>query len=116
MDLNVIITAAIGIITTVISAWVSWFFTRKKYNAEVDNALLENLQRSLDFYKNLSDDNRNRLNVMLERNNKLESEVLELRKQINDLAISICYNLTCKMRLYNQEKEDSNGTITEKKI
>ncbi len=116
MDLNVIITAAIGIITTVISAWVSWFFTRKKYNAEVDNALLENLQRSLDFYKNLSDDNRNRLNVMLERNNKLESEVLELRKQINDLAISICYNLTCKMRLYNQEKEDSNGTITEKKV
>ena len=110
MDLSVIITAVIGIITTVISAWVSWFFTRKKYNAEVDNALLENLQHSLDFYRNLSDDNRNRLNVMLERNNKLESEVLELRKQVNDLAISICYNLTCKARIYSQEKEVQNET------
>ena len=98
IDIGVMVTAAVGIITTFASGWTAWFFTRKKYNAEVDNSLLENLQKSLDFYRNLSDDNRQRLETMLERNSKLEEEVLDLRKQVNDLAMSICLDLTCKVR------------------
>lgn len=98
IDTGIILTAAVGIITTFASGWTAWFFTRKKYNAEVDNSLLENLQKSLDFYRNLSDDNRQRLETMLERNSKLEEEVLDLRKQVNDLTMSICLDLTCKVR------------------
>lgn len=98
IDTGIIVTAVVGIITTFASGWTAWFFTRKKYNAEVDNSLLENLQKSLDFYRNLSDDNRQRLEAMLERNSKLEEEILDLRKQVNDLTMSICLNLTCKVR------------------
>lgn len=98
IDTGIIVTAVVGIITTFASGWTAWFFTRKKYDAEVDNSLLENLQKSLDFYRNLSDDNRQRLETMLERNSKLEEEVLDLRKQVNDLTMSICLNLTCKVR------------------
>lgn len=98
IDIGIIVTAVVGIITTFASGWTAWFFTRKKYNAEVDNSLLENLQKSLDFYRNLSDDNRRRLETMLERNSKLEEEVLDLRNQVNDLTMSICLNLTCKVR------------------
>lgn len=98
IDIGIIVTAVVGIITTFASGWTAWFFTRKKYNAEVDNSLLENLQKSLDFYRNLSDDNRQRLETILERNSKLEEEVLDLRKQVNDLTMSICLNLTCKIR------------------
>nr|DAG94836.1 MAG TPA: trimeric autotransporter-like protein [Crassvirales sp.] len=98
IDIGIIVTAVVGIITTFASGWTAWFFTRKKYDAEVDNSLLENLQKSLDFYRNLSDDNRQRLEIMLERNSKLEEEVLDLRKQVNDLTMSICLNLTCKVR------------------
>ena len=36
IDLGVVITGIIGIITSIASAWTSWFFTRKKYNSEVD--------------------------------------------------------------------------------
>ena len=36
MGSEVIVTAILGIITSFVSAWVSWFFTRKKYSAEVD--------------------------------------------------------------------------------
>ena len=97
IDIGIIVTAVVGIITTFASGWTAWFFTRKKYNAEVDNSLLENLQKSLDFYRNLSD-NRQRLETMLERNSKLEEEVLDLRKQVNDLTMSICLDLTCKIR------------------
>lgn len=98
IDIGIIVTAVVGIITTFASGWTAWFFTRKKYNAEVDNSLLENLQKSLDFYRNLSDDNRQRLETMIERNSKLEEEVLDLRNQVNDLTMSICLNLTCKVR------------------
>ena len=98
IDIGIIVTAVVGIITTFASGWTAWFFTRKKYNAEVDSSLLVNLQKSLDFYRNLSDDNKQRLEVMLERNSKLEEEVLDLRKQVNDLTMSICLDLTCKIR------------------
>ena len=68
IDLGILITGGVGIITTVISGWTSWFFARRKYNSEVDNNLIENMQQSLEFYKKLSDDNENRLDEVLKRN------------------------------------------------
>ena len=41
IDLGILITGGVGIITTVISGWASWFFARRKYNSEVDNNLIE---------------------------------------------------------------------------
>lgn len=100
-----IIIAIIGVVSTVISGWASWFFTRKKYNSEVDHSLIKNMQESLEFYKKLSDDNRERLLEVLKRNDeledrnrKLEEEVRELRKQVFDLMSSICLDLQCKVR------------------
>lgn len=40
MNLDIIITGGIGIISSVITGWTTWFFTRKKYNSEVDNNLI----------------------------------------------------------------------------
>lgn len=82
MNSEVIITAIVGLITTVGSGWTSWFFARKKYNAEVNNTVIENLQKSLDFYQDLADDNKERLEEILNKNKALENEILELKKQI----------------------------------
>lgn len=98
MDLGVIITALIGIATSFISSWITWFFTRQKYNAEVDHSLIENLKESLDFYRQLSDDNTKRLEQSLERGASLEKEVSELRKQVTTMMSLLCTDLTCKMR------------------
>ena len=46
-----IIIALIGIFSTVLSSWTTWFFTRKKYNSAVDYNLIQNMKESLDFYK-----------------------------------------------------------------
>ena len=51
--MDVIITGLIGFISTIISGWVTWFFTRKKYNAEVDQTLVQNMKESLDYNKKL---------------------------------------------------------------
>lgn len=101
IDLGILITGGVGIITTVISGWTSWFFARKKYDSEVDNNLINNMKESLDFYEKLSADNRERLDEVLKRNAELEQEIKDLRKQMFSLMNSICTDLTCQLRKRN---------------
>lgn len=111
IDLGILITGGVGLITTVISGWTSWFFARRKYNSEVDNNLIKNMQQSLEFYKKLSDDNENRLDEVLKRNAELEQEIRDLRKQMFSLMGSICTDLTCQLRKRNLNLfNEQNGT------
>lgn len=101
MDTGVLITAIVGIITSIASGWTSWFFTRKKYSTEVDENIIHNMNESLKFYKELSDDNKRRLDLMISRNEALEEEMRELRKQVNTLMNYMCVDLTCQLRKKN---------------
>lgn len=98
MDMEIIITGFVGLVTTIASSLISWALARKKYNSEVDNNLIQNMQESLDFYKKLSDDNRTRLEEVLKRNEDLEEEVRELRTQLFSLMNSICTDLSYQIR------------------
>lgn len=116
IELDVLITGAVGVISSIISAWTSWFFARKKYNSEVDNNLIENMQKSLNFYKQLSDDNKKRLDDVLKRNEDLEKEVKELKKQMFNLMSSICVDLTCQVRKRDFNLFNEHGTIDRQKV
>ena len=107
MSTEIIITL-IGIFSTILSSWTTWFLTRKKYNSEVDQNLIQNMKESLDFYKQLSDDNRSRLEEVLKRNDELENDVKNLRNQMFNLMSQICFDLSCKLR--------QNGTEIRKKV
>ena len=78
-----------GIITTFLSGFSSWFFTKKKYNAEVDKNLINNMQDSLEFYKALADDNKVRLDEVLSENADLRKEVTDLREQVSRLTSAL---------------------------
>ena len=114
---EVLLTAGIGVVTTITSGWASYFFTRKKYNSEVDLNLIEKMQGSLDFYMKLSEDNKRILDETLDkleesekRNNALESEIRELRNQVFTLMTQICTDLSCNVRKsYTKKKEDSKS-------
>lgn len=100
-----ILTLIVGFVCTTISAIVTWFLSRKKYKAEVNSNVIENMQKSLEFYKQLSDDTSRRLDEVLERNNKLEDkldlyegQIRDLQRQIFALMNSTCNNLTCTLR------------------
>lgn len=109
---NELIIGVIGVASTIISSWVSWFLARKKYNSEVDGNLIENMQKSLEFYKNLSDDNEQRLEKVLEDNTALRKIVEELLKenkqlkreldvikdQVIKITTTICTDLSCQLR------------------
>lgn len=93
-----LLIALIGVLSTALGSYMSFLFTRKKYHTEVDNNVIENMQKSLDFYTKLSDDNKARLEEALKRNDALEDEVRDLRNQMFKLLNNICYDLTCSAR------------------
>lgn len=102
--------ALIGSSTTIIGSIVSWLLAKKKYYAEAENNIIQNMENSLEFYKKLSDDNRARLEEMAERNKALEIEVQELRKQMLNLTLNICMDLTCANRVREQiKRKNPNG-------
>lgn len=111
IDTEVLLTAGIGVVTTIASGWTSYFFTRKKYNSEVDLNLIEKMQGSLDFYMKLSEDNKRILDETLakldeseKRNDTLENEIRELRNQMFTLMTQICTELSCNARKAYTEK------------
>lgn len=94
-----ILIGCLGIVSTIISAVVSWVFARRKYNSEVDGNVIHNMQESLDFYIKLSDDNKTRLDIALQKNADLEKEMGELKTQMINLMTNICYDLQCQYRV-----------------
>lgn len=44
LNTDVLITGIIGMVSTISTGWVSWFFARKKYNTEVEANEIENLK------------------------------------------------------------------------
>lgn len=74
-------------ITTIVGPIITWLLARKKYASEVDNNVIANMRESLEFYKQLSDDNKARLDDALKRSAKLEQEVNDLRKQVATLSM-----------------------------
>lgn len=93
-----LLIALIGVVSTALGSYMSFLFTRKKYRTEVDSNVIENMQKSLEFYTKLSDDNKARLEEALKRNDALEDEVRDLRNQMFKLLNNICYDLTCSAR------------------
>ena len=123
IDLGILITGGIGLVTTIVSGWTSWFFARKKYNSEVDNQLIKNMNESLEFYKKLSDDNKSRLEEVLKRNDelekrdeRLEEEVRQLRMQMLNLMGSLCTDLTCQLRKRDFNLFNDHGTTSRQKM
>lgn len=103
--IDVLVTGGVGVLTSAASSFITWILAKKKYNAEVDNNIIQNMQQSLEFYKSLSDDNKERLAEVLEKNQKLEEDVSELRKQMLNLTMKICLDLSCKHRILESTEE-----------
>lgn len=109
---EILVTGGVGIVSSIISGWVSWILARRKYNSEVDGTLIENMQKSLGFYKNLSDDNEQRLDKVLEdnvnlrqtveellkENKQLKKEIDTLKDQVIKITTTICTDLSCQIR------------------
>jgi capsular polysaccharide biosynthesis protein len=97
MEITVLIIT--NILAPIITGFASWLMAKKKYYSEVDSTVIANMKESLEFYKQLSDDNRERLKEVLDKNDLLEKEISELKSQMLKLAMNICMDLTCRNRV-----------------
>lgn len=91
--------------TTIASSFVSWFFAKRKYNAEVDNNLIINMKESLEFYKALADDNKVRLESVLQENAELRKEIHELRTE-QQMLMSVLAKYGLQKLVENNEPEE----------
>lgn len=106
MDVDILITGAVGLITSIISGWTSWFFARKKYNAEVDHTYIENIEKGLETYDSIIAHNKTEIEYLMKENHELRGEIAELRKQVLNLTMNICMDLTCTNRVREQAKKN----------
>lgn len=105
IDVGILITGGIGLLTTIVSSWASYFFARKKYNTEVDSNEIENLKKSLEFYEEIVRDNNKKLQfyIDLAENNRIE--VYRLKGVIHRLLNNSCLDNECvKRKFYTEEQ------------
>lgn len=123
IDNGIVVTGFIGLISTIVGSWSSYFFTRKKYNSEVDLNLIDKMQKSLEFYMQLSEDNKhileetlNKVNKLEERNDILEKENRELKNQMLTFMSQVCTELSCSARKNYIEKKSKTSKKVESKV
>ena len=87
IDTGILITGAVGIVTTVVSGFATWLFSRKKYNAEVSHDEITNMKESLEFYKTLSESNQRTLTEILTKSEDLANNNIKLLMEIQNLKI-----------------------------
>lgn len=122
----IILTALCSTCASAVTGAITFLLTKKKYNIEVDNTYIQNMQKSLEFYEKLSDDNSKRLTAVLdrnqyledrylkveERNERLEAEIEKVKNQMITVMGQICLNLACDARIHNHKlfgnKPDQN--------
>lgn len=105
IDVGILITGGIGLVTTVASGWTSWFFARKKYNTEVDSNEIENLKKSLEFYENIVKDNNKKLQFYIDLAESNRIEVYRLKGVIHRLLNNSCLDNGCiKRKFYTEEQ------------
>ena len=105
IDTGILITGGIGLVTTIVSGWTSWFFARRKYNTEVDSNEIENLKKSLEFYESIVKDNNKKLQfyIDLAENNRIE--VYRLKGVIHRLLNNSCLDSGCIKRMFYTEEQ-----------
>lgn len=108
MDLGVIITALVGVVTTFCSSLFTWIFTRRKYNAEAEGISIDNIKASLDVYQDMVKDLGRKLDVYGKIIDKTKGNLLKLKNVVIKMMGKICTVESCKNRCpYTDEEVES---------
>jgi hypothetical protein len=87
--MDLIVTSIIGVVCTGLSSLITWLFTRRKYNTEVEHNNIENMEGSLEFYEKLTASSNKILAEVLEKSEKLAQSNVELLIEVQNLRAQI---------------------------
>lgn len=105
MDLQILITAGVGIVTTFCSGFFAFLFSKKKYNAEVDSKQIANIKSTLDIYQNMVKDLGERIDYYSNMMDKNKSDVIKLKNIVVKMVGKICTLMSCQNRCAYNDKE-----------
>lgn len=84
MASEVIITLT-GLFCTTVSSIVTFFFTKKKYNTEVEAQQIQNMRDAFDIYRQTMEENLSSQRRILEETISSQNEKIESLKKENDI-------------------------------
>ena len=87
--MDLVVTSIIGVVCTGLSSLITWLFTRRKYNTEVEHNSIENMEGSLEFYEKLTASSNKILAEVLEKSEKLAQSNVELLIEVQNLRAQI---------------------------
>lgn len=93
-----IITPLVSTLMSVITAVVTHVLTKRRYHTEVDGSVIANMSESLAFYKTICDDNKKRLDEVINKSNSMQSEIDRLRAYITSMSRITCDINSCTLR------------------
>lgn len=88
--------AIFPVVSSFLTGLATFFFTRRKYVAEARGAEIENMKKSLEFYIDLVEDNKKRIDEYQAEITDLRRENSELRRQLQELSLQLIGNQNIK--------------------
>lgn len=79
----------IYIIGPIVSAFVSWFFTRRSSREEIRRLKTENNEKGFEYLKTLNDDLEARIKNLQLQSEELFKQVVELTKENRELKLQV---------------------------
>ena len=101
---NTVLLALIGIGEMVVTSVVTFLLTRRKYRTEVAGNEIDNKHKDLEFYIDLVNDNKQKLDELQEENKYLRQEVAEMRTVVFGMLQQICTDMMCQKRVFDKEQ------------
>lgn len=111
-----IIMALVTLFCSTVSGIVTFFFTKKKYNTEVESQQIKNMEDSFDVYKKMMEESLasqkttmetiisaqdKKIDMLQRENDSLKQQVSQLQMEMINILGSICLDSTCKLRKAN---------------
>lgn len=97
--------------TSIITAFCTWFFTRKKYNEEVQSSRVQNFDATIEAYKKMYED---MIEDLKTQNGELKEEVESLKQELSENRKQII-TLTNFVLASAMRKADEGTDFTELK-
>lgn len=87
-----------GGLSSVITAIITHYLTRRKYMADADSTIIDNMTDALEFYRKLCDDNRDRLDSLQALCARQQTEIDKLTDDLSVIKQNICLIDNCIKR------------------
>lgn len=118
-----LIAGLVGVICSGLSGFITFLFTKRKYNSEVESQQIKNLNDAFALYKKTMEDTmasqtkaqetviqslNTKVDTLQKENNDLRAQVSQLQMEMINILGTICLDTTCKLRKINfpQGRED----------